>query len=194
MFSSLNDNSGDIQKEIEKSKRDKAEFTSRHGLYRSTRMLLGFKDKRATFQRALDVTLLSVRWQFALYYLEDIFLFSKTSRHHYKQARWILRLLSKSGLTTTLEGCKFLAEMVKCLGIIIRPARSILSQHTTDANIKDKNPISTSDLWSLSRFCNFFRRFLPNFASLLGLNNKKYEKEPTQNCRPRWWKMRDCVI
>lgn len=39
-------------------------FTSNHGLYRFSRMLLGLENAPSTFQRTMDAVLSTVKWQF----------------------------------------------------------------------------------------------------------------------------------
>lgn len=40
-------------------------------------MPFGFKNASSTFQEAMDIVLLNVKWKFALVYFEDIVVFSR---------------------------------------------------------------------------------------------------------------------
>lgn len=70
------------QLEIAKEDRDKAAFTSHHGLLRFTRMPFEVRDTPGTFQLAMDVLMTKVNLQFALAYLDDIVIFSCTPDEH----------------------------------------------------------------------------------------------------------------
>lgn len=51
VFSTLENNSGDSQMEFDEHDRDKAAFTSHHGLCRLIRMSFGLKNAPTTFQK-----------------------------------------------------------------------------------------------------------------------------------------------
>lgn len=58
----LDANSGYWHIELYESDRDKAAFTSHHGLYQIIRMPLGLRNSFSTFQRTMNVRLPAVRW------------------------------------------------------------------------------------------------------------------------------------
>lgn len=59
------------------------------------------------FQRAMDFLLAKVKWQFALVYLDDIVIFSRTQDEHIAHARQLLTLLHDAGVTLNLKNAKF---------------------------------------------------------------------------------------
>jgi hypothetical protein len=71
-FTTLYANSGYLQINVSPKDREKTAFTSHRGLFQFLRMLFGLKTAPATFQRSIDVILSTVRFQFALTYLDDI--------------------------------------------------------------------------------------------------------------------------
>ena len=76
VFSTLDCNSGYWQVDIPVTDREKTAFVTHHGLFQYTRMPFGLRNAPATFQRPIDIVLSSVKWQFALVYLDDIAIFS----------------------------------------------------------------------------------------------------------------------
>lgn len=78
VFSTLDANWGYWQVPIRPDHRPNTSFTSHFGLYQFLRMPFGLKNAPATFQRLMDRILGSVRWQFALVYLDDVIIFSRT--------------------------------------------------------------------------------------------------------------------
>jgi hypothetical protein len=92
-FTTLDANCGYWQIEVDPSDRDKTTFTSHRGLFRFKRMPFGLMTAPATFQRAVDVILSTVRFQCALSYLDDIFVYSATFEQHMKDVAVVLRLL-----------------------------------------------------------------------------------------------------
>ena len=69
------------------------------GLFRYLRMPFGLRNALALFQRALDITLCSVRWQTCIIYLDDVIVFGKTTEQHLKDVDEVVRLLGDAGVT-----------------------------------------------------------------------------------------------
>jgi Reverse transcriptase (RNA-dependent DNA polymerase) len=77
-FSTLYANCGYWQIDVDEADREKTAFTSHRGLYQFKRVPFGLMTAAATFQRAIDIVLSSVRFQCALTYLDDIVIYSPT--------------------------------------------------------------------------------------------------------------------
>lgn len=67
------------QVEIENGDRDKTAFTSHHRLYSLVRMPFPLRNAPRKLQRAMFVAVLTIRWQIALVYLNDIVFFSHSA-------------------------------------------------------------------------------------------------------------------
>lgn len=70
----------------------------------------------AHFQHTIDVILSSIKWQFALNYLNDLVVFSKTLQRYITQVRKVLLLLHSAGATITVKKCYFFTDTIDCLG------------------------------------------------------------------------------
>lgn len=57
----------------------------------------------ATFQRASDIILSAVMWQYAVVYLEDIVIFSRTPEVHIKHTGMVLLLFRDAGVTIKVQ-------------------------------------------------------------------------------------------
>lgn len=154
VFSTLDANGSYWQIEIEKSDRDKTAFTSPHGLYRFIRMPFGLRNAPGTFQRTMDVILSTVKWQFALVYLDDIVVFSRTPVEHIDHVRHVLTLLHDDGVILKLKKCRFFTDTIDYLSHVIRPRRSEIASHTTDAIRGLQTPTSPTELRSFLGLCN----------------------------------------
>ena len=176
LFTTLDANSGYWQVEIDPADRDKTTFTSHFGLYRFLRMPFGLRNAPATFQRAMDVILASVRWQVALVYLDDVIIFSKSYRAHLEHVATVLSLLKSAGVTLKLAKCHFFSQEVDYLGHVIFPGKLAVSTKTCEAVERFRPLRTTTDVRSFLGLCNVFRRFMPNFARMSAPLNKKLEK------------------
>lgn len=119
IFSSLDCNWGYWQLSFSKADIDKTTFTSHYGTYRFKRMPFGLQNAPTTFQRAIDVVLASVKWQFALVYLDDIIVFSQSIDDHFDHLRTVLTLMLEAGFSLKLNKCFLLRKELEYLGHII---------------------------------------------------------------------------
>jgi Reverse transcriptase (RNA-dependent DNA polymerase) len=116
-FTTLDDNCGYWQVEVNEDDRTKTAFTSHKGLYQFKRMPFGLMTAPATFQRAIDIALSSVRFQCALTYLDDIVIYSPTLDEHLLDLSRVLILLKDAGVSLKRSKCSFAAVKVKYLGL-----------------------------------------------------------------------------
>jgi hypothetical protein len=110
--------SGYWQIEIEEKDKIKTAFTTEDGHYEFNRMPFGLANAPATFQRFLDIVLRPAKMKFAMVYLDDVSLFSKTIRDHLNYLRSVFDLLRKAGLKIKPSKCIFLQIEVEYLGHI----------------------------------------------------------------------------
>lgn len=75
-------------------------------------MLFELRNALGTIERTMDVILAAVKWQYALVYLDDIFLFSESSEERIEHVRNVLTYLSNASTTLKFEKYCFIAETV----------------------------------------------------------------------------------
>ena len=177
VFSTLDANAGYWQVELDERDKDKTAFVTHHGLYRYTRMPFGLKNAPATFQRAMDVILASVKWQTAIVYLDDVIVFSTDIGQHVHQVDRVLRLMSEAGMTLKLKKCFFFCDKIDYLGHVISPGKLEVASKTTEAIKGLSYPTDVSQMRSFLGLCNDYRRFVPNFTRLAKPLNRKLKKD-----------------
>lgn len=87
MFSTLDTSNGYWHGEVKETDQDKTAFRSYHGLNRFERMPFGLKNAPKTIQRAMDVILSPVKWEFAKKYFNNIIVISHSLRDHIEHLR-----------------------------------------------------------------------------------------------------------
>ena len=144
-------------------------------------MPFGLKNAPATFQRDVDIILSRVRWQYALVYLDDVIVYSKTLEEHFTHMRTILGMLKDAGVSLKLPKCHFFQSSVDYLGHVIRLGKLEVSSRTCEALRQATAPTTQPGIRSFVGLCNIFRRFVPNFARIATPLNQKLEKDqPTK--------------
>jgi hypothetical protein len=158
-FSTLDANAGNWQISVAPEDRDKTAFTSHRGLYRFKRLPFGLATAPATFQRAIDVILSSVRFQCALTYLDDIILYSSSLEQHLVDLTKVLSLLREAGITLKLSMCSFCAEKVQYLGFIVGRDGLRVDNSKLEAVRRANSPRSKTQMRRFLGLTGVYRRY-----------------------------------
>ena len=150
-------------------------------------MPFGLKNAPGTFQRAADIILASVKWQYALVYLDDVIVYSKSIEEHFGHLDHVLQLMHDAGLTLKLNKCEFFRSSVDYLGQVISPGKLQVTQRAIEAIKKARHPLNVSEMRSFLGLCNVYRRFVKGFTKIANPLNRKLRKGE----KPTWSKLTD---
>ena len=81
-----------------------------------TKMPMGLTSAPATFQRLMQTTMSDFMFQFLLFYLDDLLVYSKTFDEHSEYLERLLRRVTETGLKLKLSKCQFLRHQATYLG------------------------------------------------------------------------------
>lgn len=109
----------------------------------------------------MDVILSSVKWRFALVYLDKILTFRKASEQHINNICRVLWLLNDDGVTLKLNNCSFFFGIFDYLDHFILSRRLKLLSHTKNAIRELKQLTSLTKLRSFLDLIYVFRQFEP---------------------------------
>lgn len=168
MFSTLDCNSGYWQILMKEEDQNKTAFVTHCGVHRFKRMPFGLCNAPATFQRALDMILAKVKWNYALIYLDDVIVYSKAVEEHIQHVDEILTLLKNAGASLKLKKCHFFQSSVDYLGHVILPGKLAVAQKNIESIKKAIYPSTRTQLRSFLGMCNVYRRFVNGFAKIAG--------------------------
>lgn len=90
----------------------------------------------------MDVILSTIKWQFALVYLDDIVMFLESPSEHNEHDHHILTPLHDAGVTLKLKKCELFSNTINHLEHVIRPGRLKVSCYTVDV-IRDLQAFTT---------------------------------------------------
>ena len=97
----------------------KTAFTSPFGKYEYIKVLFGLTQALAYFQELMTGVLKD--FPFAIAYLDDIIIFSRTAEEHLYHIRQAFEKLQNAHLSMKLSKCHFFAKEIQYLGHILRP-------------------------------------------------------------------------
>jgi hypothetical protein len=160
-------------------------------------MPFGLTNAPATFQRFMNDVLKSVIKKFALVYLDDVIIYSKTLEQHIKHIEKVLDLLRKAGLKIKISKFTFLQTSVNYLGHVISQTGTP-DPKKTKAIESFPTPTNISHLKSFLGLEGYYRKFIKNFATkahvLTMLTRKNVPWKWTQEEEDAFQFLKNCLI
>jgi hypothetical protein len=116
IFSKLDLRSGYFQVPLAPDERSKTAFTTPDGLWEFTRLPQGLKNSPSVFQRLMNQTLGSLRWDICLAYLDDIIVYSPSFDQHLLDVHRVCQVLHASNFKLNYNKCAFFQHEISFLG------------------------------------------------------------------------------
>lgn len=155
----------------------KVAFRTNRGLFEPLVMFFGLTNSPVTFQAMMDEIFCDlVLAGKVLVYMDDILVFSYTLEEHRLIVKEVLRQLRVNRLFLKLEKSAFEKTEINFLGVIVGHGSCQMDPIKTKAVDKWPEPRNLKEMRSFVQFCNFYRSFIPNFATLTKCFNVLTEK------------------
>lgn len=133
--------------------------------YCFTRCIFGIKTMSAMFQRIITNVLESCL-EFAVSYVDDIVIFSKSKEEHILHVRQVLEALTGAHLRINSGKCKFGMRKVKLLGFLVSHEGIIPEQARLKEIFDVPRPTSVKEIQSFLGMTNYLRMHIPRYADL----------------------------
>ncbi|XP_057691299.1 uncharacterized protein K02A2.6-like [Corythoichthys intestinalis] len=163
-FSKIDLNQAYLQMHVDEESREWLTINTHKGLFRYCRLPFGITSAPALFQRAMDQILSELPG--VQCYLDDI-LCTGADEEHLRNLDAVLKRLRQYGLRVRKDKCEFLRPSVEYLGHVIDHEGLLKAPSKTKAIVDATAPENVSQLRSFLGLLNYYRRFIPNLASLL---------------------------
>lgn len=174
----------------------KTAITTPFGLFEFTCMTFGLRNAAQSFQRFMHMVVEGLECCYV--YIDDLLIASKDYDQHLKDVKLVFERLEKYGLVINLDKCVFAKNTVQYLGYSVSPA-GVTTLPERVAAIKSMNlPKTVCELRRFLGLCNFYRRFMPNAATIqaplncLITTNKKNDKTPVEWSESTKFQFEEC--
>ncbi|OIR56668.1 MAG: uncharacterized protein A8A55_2583 [Amphiamblys sp. WSBS2006] len=165
-FSTIDIIKGYWQVPMSQAHKEKTTFVTKFGTYKWNVMPFGLKNAPMTFQRLMDGVLSPARHRFALVYIDDIIVYSKTKQEHKEHLGVILKLLKDANLKINREKCTFMRSEVTFLGHNVTEKGVSPLVDKVEAIWKMPAPKNAKQVRAFNGLVNYYRDYLPSLSTL----------------------------
>ena len=163
-FTLLDANKGYHQFGLTKRAKVLTAFITEDGIWVYKRLPFGLKNAPAHFQRTIDTILGQYRWPFAMAYIDDIIIFSKTFAEHLLHVELVLDALQQAGLTLEETKCHFCYESLELLGHHVSRLGLATMEEKVRAITELPFPKTIKKAMEVLGMFNYYRSFIKWFA------------------------------
>ncbi|CAF4243557.1 unnamed protein product, partial [Adineta steineri] len=120
----------------------------------------------ATFQRVINHVLGRTRWKYALAYIDDVIIYSKTFEEHLSHLKEICQLLKDTRFRLNPEKCEIARTQTEYLGHQITNGEIRPSPHNINGLLNTRVPQTADEACKFVKAAEYYRKFIPNFSQI----------------------------
>ena len=197
IFSTIDLRSGYYYIGLTRESRAKSAFVVPMGKWQFKRTPFGLSQAPAYFQLLIDKVLMGCS-SFAMGYLDDIIIFSKTEEEHLQHLEEIFVRLRKFGLKMKREKCSFFKKHTQYLGHLVSERGFETLLEKLESIRKMPAPRTAKEVKQFLGLIGYYRKFVPRFAdisrSLTKLTHHNVVFEWTEQCAKAFNHLRELLM
>nr|CAD2188177.1 unnamed protein product [Meloidogyne enterolobii] len=167
IFTSFDFKSGFHQLPMNPEHKERTAFSCWMGLFQFIKVPFGLCGAPSTFMRAMNELKKYISSSF-LIYIDDVILSSNNEIDHLIDIEQFLSVISNFGMRLKLDKCEFGLSEIKYLGFFISEKGIRPDPKDLESIDKINPPTNLKELRAFLGAVNYFRRFIPECAKILG--------------------------
>lgn len=176
-FSVLDMASGYWQIPLDPATKHKTVFVTSHGTFQWNALPFGLSNAPGSYQALMNSILHGLHWKIALVYVDDVLIFSRTFEEHLHHLNLVFQRLRKAKLTLKPSQCCLAQSKVMYLGHYISGKGVEVDPEKTSAVANYPNPKTVKQLRGFLGLCNYYRRFVKDYAQIAAPLNHLTKKD-----------------
>ncbi|GJZ59789.1 putative reverse transcriptase domain-containing protein [Tanacetum coccineum] len=144
----------------------KTAFRTRYGHFEFTVMPFGLTNAPTIFMDLKNRVCRPYLYKFAIVFIDDILIYSKTQKAHVEHLRLVLELLKNEKLYAKFSRCEFWLREVQFLRHVINGNGIHVDPSKIEAVNNWKAPRTPTEVCSFLGLARYYRRFIENFSKI----------------------------
>jgi hypothetical protein len=177
---------------------DLTTFKTRFGSYKYKVLPFGLCNGPATFQHYMNDVLWEGLNEYLSVYMDDILVYSQSREEHIIHVQRVLDKLIEAGLQADLAKCEFFVKETKFLGLVVGVNGIRMDPAKIQAIVNWAAPTNVHEVRAFLGFCNFYRRFIRAYStlvrSLINLTRKESIFDWDAKCQQAFQDVKDAVV
>ena len=165
VFSTIALHSGYYHIGLTRESRAKSVFVVPMGKWEFKRTPFGLSQAPAYFQLLIDKVLMGCS-SFAMGYLDDIIIFSKSEEEHLKHLEEIFTWLRKFGLKMKCEKCSFFKKHIQYFGYLLSEKGFVPLPEKLESIKNMPAPRTAKEVKQFLGLIGYYRKFVPCFTDI----------------------------
>lgn len=121
-----------------------------------------------TFQRVIGIVLQDAKLNYAMAYMDDVVVFSKTLDEHLIHLTTVLQQMQDAGITINPPKVQLVSTRINLLGFIVEQGTVRPDEEKLQAILQLAPPTDVKSLQQFLDMVGFYHHFIPNCADLAG--------------------------
>lgn len=161
---------------LDEKSRPMTAFSTEDGHFQLKRLPMGLKISPSKFSRMMSTAMTGLTFSRCFVYLDDLIVFGKSLKDHDKNLNEVFERLRQVNLKIHPGKCTFLRKEVLYLGHVISDKGIHPDPAKAAAMSNYPTPTNADEVRRFVAFANYYRKFIPNFATIAIPLNKLLRK------------------
>jgi hypothetical protein len=140
-------------------------------------MTFGLTNALTYFMYLMDKVFIEYLDKFAMLFIDDILIYSRSEERHEEHLRLVLQKLREHRLYAKLSKCEFWMNQVAFLGHVISKGGISVDPRKVHDVLSWNAPMSVSDIQSFLGLARYYRRFIEGFSKISKPMTELLEKD-----------------